>query len=829
MNPCFQYVRAALARILATAWPLLPALMHGQVTGGMVNPDVDVPGEPFSYFMHPTDVVGVIYDPVASEVTPEGYVYTGSGEMMFYIGNSPEAIEQRVKTLDKGFLPAVHYTVRRDGLEYSFTIWADDLGAGLKGLPVNFARVEISNRGSERHAGFISSAYRFEPPNQTLHGGPGIYRFIQRFDRMPEQFTAGQTKFNPEWKYGWGEDSLVRDQRSLYFFPSTPKYFRRSLGLEDNGLRMERFFTGEVEGNRDPKYTLRPSTSMGVVMYRVSLAPGERQELVFKMPIIPVGQDSAEARQIRNADAQTSYERMASAWTTLVGDNPPVVFPEEKVQQYLLANTVFDLMAIDKVADDYIQNINKFQYHDPYGGATSINMLIASLYSGLNEPAKNGLLYFRKMQQPDGKFIMDNHPDSLYWELFGYTLWGWNRYYQLTRDDDFLRQVYPGVVAAMAWQKNISDADPLGLMPISTISDDAYLKDTYQTGMNMWVLDGLKNAIEMADALGKKEDAESFKTQYATFRAAFDKQLKKQTDKSGGYIPAGLNRTLLGNEWDNLLTLYPDQLFDPFDPRVTATLQKARSTYVEGILGYDLPRATDRHGDEFDFDTQWRLHYWQDPDNSENELIRDDPEDQELVVRDLYALLLHTSSTHAPQEFGTYPWSTRDYVAGDILPDGSSSSKTIELLRNMLVREAGNDLYLFSAISPAWIEQGKSIEVHGEQTNFGPVTATLKSAESGLQVSVSNRFRQAPAHIVIPVPWFYEATSAEADGRAVKIVNGTVTLSPGVHQVTLHGRPKPQTRPMSFNQAVKDYQDAYRAKYKKFLQTGELDLSEPQK
>ena len=73
--------------------------------------------------------------------------------------------------------------------------------------------------------------------------------------------------------------------------------------------------------------------------------------------------------------------------------------------------------------------------------------------------------------------------------------------------------------------------------------------------------------------------------------------------------------------------------------------------------------------------------------------------------------LLHTTSTHAPQEFGTVPWSTRDYLNCDILPDGAASGRIIELMRNMLVREYGSDLYLFSAVSPEWLQPGKTIEV----------------------------------------------------------------------------------------------------------------------
>jgi hypothetical protein len=811
--------------LLAVCFSSIP--LRAQLGGGMLNPDMDVKGEPFSYFRHPTDVVGMLYDPVASEVTPEGYVYTGSGELMFYIGNPPEAVDQRVKTLDKGYLPVVQYKIQKDGVEYRFKIWADDLGAGLKGLPVNFIGVELSNPTGEQHTAFLSSAYRFSPPNTSLDGEAGDYRFGQRFDLMPQQYTEGQTKFNPDWKYTWGEDSVVRDQRVLYFFPVAPKPYQTSLSLGDTGLRMVKYFTGEIEGDPNPKYVLQPGTPMGVVMYRVSLKPGEKQELKFRMPIVPLPEGSVEAQQVRGADYDRQFEQVSSTWTGLVAQAPPLRFPEEKVQQYLLANTVFDLLAIDKVSGDYIENVNKFQYHDPYGAANTMNMLMACLYWGLDDIVKNGLLYFYKVQQPDGSFIMDNHPRSRYWELFGYTLWGWGRYYQLTRDGDFLQQVYPGVVRAMDWQKKISDADPLGLMPISTISDDAYLKDTYQTGMNMWVLIGLKNAITLAEGTGKKADAERFKAQYQKFWTAFEKQLVTQTQRSDHYISPGLNRTLLGNNWDNLLTLYPEPLFKPFDPRVTATLRESRATYGEGILGYVLPWAIARDNNQYIFDKTFRLHYWQDPDNAENELVRDDPEDQELAVKDLYALLLHTTSTHAPQEFGTYPWSTRDYVGGDILPDGASSGKTIELLRNMLVREYESDLYLFSAVSPAWLQPGKVLEVWNEQTAFGPVTAVLKSTSSGLELTLSNEFRNAPEHVIVPVPWFYQVDAAEADGRPIKVTEEKLVLSASTRGVKLWGRIKPGTPQMSFNQTVDDYKRAYKIKYQEFLRTGTVNATEP--
>ena len=174
--------------------------LRAQVSGGMLNPGVDVPGEPFSYFWHPTDVIGALYDPVASEVTPEGYVYTGFGELLFFVGSPPHPVEQRIKTLYKGYLPVVEYTLRREGVRYRFRMFGADLGGGLKGLPVNFVQVEMQNESDEKRAAFLSSAYRFMPPNNNLEGIADD-RFRQRFDLIPKPYTEGQTDFNPNWNW----------------------------------------------------------------------------------------------------------------------------------------------------------------------------------------------------------------------------------------------------------------------------------------------------------------------------------------------------------------------------------------------------------------------------------------------------------------------------------------------------------------------------------------------------------------------------------------------------------------------------------------------------
>jgi hypothetical protein len=561
------------------------------------------------------------------------------------------------------------------------------------------------------------------------------------------------------------------------------------------------------------------------------------------MPVVPRAEGSAEAGQVRSAEYDRQFQTTVEFWDRLVAQSPPLRFPEQKVQEYLLANTINNLLAIDRIGQDFIPTDNKFQYHNFQAGLDTNYMDIGFDYMGLHDIARNDLLYSLKMQNAEGAFVF---PDGLkpglqqdYWESFGGTLFGWGRHYLLTRDDEFLRRVYPGVLRGVGWVEKMTKSDALGLMPPSTITDDAMLKDARQTGQQLWTLIGLHYAIKMAESMNRPEDARRFQAACRRFRAALEKQLALQTAKSGGYIPPALERTLGGNDWDNMLLLHPVPLFDPFDPRVTATIRQSRSTYAEGILDYlvkfavareewpldmdEIAKGADR-GRGYIFNNRSVLHYWHTPTNSLNALVRGGAEDQECAVRDLYALLLHTTSTHAPQEFGTVPWSTRDHSGHNLLPDVPSSSKTIELLRNMLVREYKGDLCLFSAVSPNWLQPGKVIEVVNEPTEFGPVSfrslANSASDDWNWLVKLSNQFREPPARLVVRIPWYYEVQRAEADGRAVEVRDGHLTLAPTTNELRVRGRIRPGTPEMSFDQAVRRYKEEYRRRYEEFLRTG---------
>jgi hypothetical protein len=458
---------------------------------------------------------------------------------------------------------------------------------------------------------------------------------------------------------------------------------------------------------------------------------------------------------------------------------------------------------------------------------------------GQEEAARRCLLYAKKMQFPDGNFGLPGRKEQWWWEMTGYVLWAWGRHWELTRDRAFLDQVYPGVVAGVEWFKRMRRSDPAGLLPPVAIVDDAMLAGIHQTGQQIWNLIGLRGAIRLAQAAGKRDHARAFQAEFDDFWKTFEKAVNAKAATTGGVITSALDGDSWGNHWDNLLTLYPERLFGPFDPRVTATIRQSRSTYVEGLLPFVLPRAVAKRGaadwpdteraglasteqQGFLFNAVPCIHYWQTPNNAQNALVRGRAEDQQAAVADLYALLVHTSSTHAPQEFGSVPWGTRDFGVGshNILPDGAASAKTIELLRNMLIRESGEELYLLSAVSPEWLRPGKVIAAARAPSNFGPLSFQVQATTDAIRLELAGPTRNPPTQILVRIPWFFTLASATADGKPATVQAGHVVLAPGAREMILVGRTQPLAPAMSYQQAVDDYQREYRRRYEQFLRTG---------
>lgn len=782
-----HHLRNGLRRF-ALKYALVAVTVYaGIVNAQMVNPSIDKPNEPFSYFSKPTDVIGVMDGKWGTEMTPEGYLYTGYGELMFFTGDPPEPVNHRMKTLLDGYLPVISYSFQRTGVEYTVTTFAATLDGNPESPLMNFVRVKMKNVIKQQRAAFFGVGVRCQG-NSNMEGGTEDHCFVRP---MKALYLGGKEQagavFDPDWKYGFAGDTFQREDSVMYIFPSTPS--------PDRMMTLQTLYN--YPQNLTPrKMLVLPTTPVGIVNYMVLLKPGQERTLDFKMPYTPILAGSPLVNQLRDAGFDEYLNRTVNFWNDILSQGIGISVPEPKVVNTFKTNLIYDLIARNKEDGYYIQKVNDFQYHAFYLRDASfiVRMYLLSDYFKI---AHQCLQFFPRWQKPDGNFVSQGGQ----FDGWGETMWVYGQYYRFTHDKEFAEKVYPSILKAFNWLVKARESDPLHLMPETSPGDNENIRG-HITGHNFWALDGLKNMIVIAKGLGKTADAVEFQHEYDNFYGTLMKRLEVVTSKTGGYIPPGLDgANPPGQDWGNMLSLYPEVLFPPFSKMVTATLDSTRAKYREGIMTYGNGKF---------------LHDYLTIRNTQAELVRNE---QETALKELYALLLHTSSTNAGFEFAIHPWSTREFD-GNLAPHGWYAAEIRSLIRSMMVREQQGDLHLLSCISPDWVRDGKEISVRHAPTYFGEVNFVLAFRKGGATLTLNDNFTSGPRHLVLHLPWFMQVKSVKADGRNLKTSGSEVDLPLNSRKVDIEWTRKAGTPALSYENAVRNYEKEYREKYEVFLQTG---------
>lgn len=775
----------------------LNVLPAGAEIPRMVSPAIDKPGEPFSYPSRPTDQIGVMHVTSGTEITPEGSLYTGFGELMFYVGIERAPVPARVRTLEEGHLPIVNYRVKHDGLEYRFTMFAASLGTEQMGGQVaNFIRVTVRNPGTSERHGFLTTAWRYQGEQRTpFSTGDNRFRRPVEGHRVGDYQQPGDA-FRPNAVYTTAGDAFLQDGRVIYFFPLEPKpQFRPTLIDYYNHL-----------APLNAKMTVTPTTPVATAEYDVAVAPGAERVLDFKMPLVPVAASGMEFDAVERARFDERREKVRAFWDGLIAEGIDIETPEDKVNQTFKTSLVNDLMSLNKVGDDYVQTINQLHYHGFYlrDSADFVRMYDTSGYPQIARQVVN---FFATKQQADGNFL--SQPGQ--YDGWGQALWTYGEHYRITRDKAFAAEVYPRVVRAVDWLEGAIAVDPLHLVPATDVRDNEFVPG-HLTGYNFLALDGLQAAVLLAHDLGHPEDEQRFRKIERGLRKSFMKRLDDITAHTGGYIPPTLNGGTEGTDWGNLLALTPEQQLDPFDPKVTATLRATQARYQEGLISYHQPGQG------------IYLHHYLTIKNTLTELIRGE---QEQAIRELYAVLVHTSSTNAGFEYSVRPWGDRDF-SGNLAPHGWMAAEYRNMLGNMMVREDGDTLHLLSAVSPEWVGAGKEIVVKRAATYFGTVGLRLEmptDTTATLHLTMDRGGAHAPAKVVMHLPWFVDAkmATAVANGRPLEVTAGTVVIPAGVERVDLTWQrvALPKGYPQSYATAVEQYEREYRTRFERLTGVGE--------
>lgn len=687
--------------------------------------------EPFSFVTTPTDQLAVPGEPAGTEITPEGYLYTGHTELVFAAGPRLRPYDEPIRTLAGGRYPVISSRTVVAGVRYGVTAFA----APVQGRAVDFVRVEMTNVSSRPARGRFGVAVRHAGGGTTASGAP---RFRFRRPALPElpglYFQPG-ADFEPAASYGFVSDlahgrgggAVTRDGRVLYRFP-------RPTG----GVRLRRELRPDGPGPG------APATRFGLSDYSVALAPGRRAVLDFKLPVTPLAPADAGYAAIERASFDVHRARTLRFWRRLLAPAMRVQLPERKAEDAFYAALASLAQARYRTGDgQWVQAVNKLQYHSFYLRDAAI---ITNAYDlvGLHGLARENLGFFFSWQRPDGLFI--SRPGQ--YDGHGQALWALGEHVRRSRDLAFARAVLPQVSRGVDWVARARRADPLGLLPPGDPADNE-LAAGHLAGDSFWAVAGLERSVGLAQALGEAETAQRFAAELGALRAAVGARVRGAARSTGGRVPPVLDAAG-GQDWGNLWASYPVAVLPANDPVVAATLRHTRGEFREGIATYLDGRL---------------LHHYLGFRVLQTELERGE---QRRVVRGLYDALAHTTPTHGGFETGIAPGGNRS-ADDNLTPHGWYAAEYVALLRNMLVREDRGRIVLGSALSPAWLRAGRTVAVRRAPTPVGRVDFSLGMRRGGALL----RWRgPAGAELAFSVPEGARAVRArglEARGRSIRL------------------------------------------------------------
>jgi hypothetical protein len=743
---------------------------------------LDLEGQPFTYFSHPVDVLGFKDCQEGTELTPEGYLYTGYAELIFFTGDPPVPVNQRIRTLHRGYLPIFCYRVEQDSMEYKFELFAAPLDFKPESNLINFVRMTVRNRS--RHPGLATfwAGIRYDAPRGTLTRRSGRWRFNRPAPASgPGRYLQAGTPFRTDWTFAFEGNAFYRSDSLLYLFSGNPV---RYLAFRQRWNR--RFKNRKVVYGR--------TTPLGLVKYQRVLAPGDSFRVDLRFPYFPIPAGDGLIQQVARAAFEEIRTKLIEFWEGELARGMQIELPEAKVVNTFKASLLYDLIARDKMGTDYVQKVNEFQY-DAFWLRDGAFIVRSYDATGYHREAEECLRFFLRWQREDGNFVSQRGQ----YDGWGQTLWAFGQHVELTRDADFAREVLPAVKRALAWFEKATEEDSLHLMPVTTPGDNELITG-HVTGHNFWAMAGLRGALWVARFAGDNAFAMHVQQVRRRFRKALLQRLEEVTRQTGGYIPPGLD-DFYGQDWGNLLSVYIGEVLPPLHPWVTATQIVARHKFREGIMTYLDMRA---------------LHHYLTFNVIQTSLLRGE---QRQVVEDLYAILLHTSATHAGFEWSIEPWDNRDF-GHNLSPHGWFAARYRNLLRNMMVLELGDTLQLFSALSPAWLQPGNRVRISAAPTRFGTVNAELDVEKDGAILRIDGQFHTPPEVIQFPVPWWLRIRKVVVDGKPVPLLPRVLRFPAQVRQVRIQWVQPSRIREVSFERTVEEYLREYRRQYDSFMRHG---------
>ena len=367
--------------------------------------------------------------------------------------------------------------------------------------------------------------------------------------------------------------------------------------------------------------------------------------------------------------------------------------------------------------------------------------LEAGQYLGYGDDAMNAIGTLLKHVHPDGSIArMQFHTKET-----GIAIATMIRQMELAGDDGQLEELWPTIKNAVSFIERLrADADDLppdapnaGLVP-AAFGDGGVGGERGEYTTPVWMLFGLKSAVEAAQRMGYADDATRLQADYTTLLANFHTHVQKHQQRlpdGTPYLPpvydaSGLHHWIPGypepvqrhNQlqpesatWALCQAIWPGEVFAPDEPIVQNLLHLM--DLVDDEEGIPATTGWLPYRALWNYHASFAAHVW---------LYAGRPD---KAIDYLYAFANHAAPTRVWREEQSLKSSHNGQLIGD-MPHNWASAEFIRLVRHLLIFERGESLDLLAGLPPAWRGVGCVTHLDKTPTRFGPVSLLLHVGEN---------------------------------------------------------------------------------------------------
>ncbi|HXW14815.1 MAG TPA: hypothetical protein VEN79_09925 [Terriglobia bacterium] len=542
--------------------------------------------------------------------------------------------------------------------------------------------------------------------------------------------------------------------------------------------------------------------------YRVDIPADRSITLWVKTPYDLLMKDQPLVASLRGEDLLNGAENF---WRDFWGHGMKIDLPEKELADFYYSSLAYVFVLTERDAQGDLWTLDGPGMYVHYWGRGEYFQARAMEVAGYLDIARQTVEHSLRLQRDDGEWDWPAISGWPAWDSIGGNAGSVWDCYRFSRDRAWLERAYPPLLAAARWidyhreETELPANTPPGAQPIrrqipwSCMKEpepllqpgekpywwgllpwgygDSGLPEGHAFPHNVMALYEVDCARKAAEELGRTADAKALAAEYADFRQAILTSMRRaiSLEKNGPpYLPAMPTYPQAALS-QSLLAVYPAELLAPNDPWVTGLLARIEHSELQG-----LPSNMAWLGSS---------GVW--PGESlnvaETYLRRGDIEKSRNM---LIAALNHSYTTNVWKEEirvdRTLPVACVDNApnhrdipngegTGD-MPEAWGNANLVNLVRDMLLREDGSNLYLLSGFPADWIAVGDAVSVQGAPTTDGGHAASFRLTYpklGSMALTVTPPGESVKMIARFPIGEGRSITSASVNGKPVKGYSGS--------------------------------------------------------